>query len=620
MGSPILVLAGAGSGKTRVLTRRVAYLVANGVKPDNILAITFTNKAADEMKTRISQLLGMDVSNLWVGTFHSICARILRIEAERIGIDPRFTIFDESDQLSVIKRCVAESGLDPQIYDPEWLLNSISRAKDELVDPDSMAASARSHRGQNVAKLYAMYQQKLRANNALDFGDLIFCCVTLFARNQDVLQKYQQKFKHILVDEYQDTNHAQYVLVNMLASAHRQLMVVGDDDQSIYRFRGADPRNILEFERDYPDARVIRLEQNYRSTRNILAAASGVIEHNTARKGKKLWTENAKGGRVAVYQARDALDEARFVAKEIAYQAASQGLSLKDFAVLYRTHAQSRPFEQAFMEMGLAYQIIGGLRFYERKEIKDLLSFLRVLYNPLDLVSGFRALTCQKRGIGETTVEKLRNYAEAHGLNFLQLLEQKEKVPALGKAALNRLQAFREKLDWISRRMEEGARAALEAVLEATGYLAELEASDDLQSQARAENVNELLSVAAEMDRGGDGVKKLLENASLLTGIDYFQPDKDAVVMMTLHSAKGLEFPVVFMVGMEEGLFPHVRCMGNGDDIEEERRLCYVGMTRAMKSLYLTYAAERLGSHGIPKVCIPSRFLSEIPRHTVVYL
>lgn len=616
-GGPVLVLAGAGSGKTRVLTHRVAYLVdACAVPPGRILAITFTNKAANEMKERLTGLIGEKVRNLWVSTFHAACVRILRRDIPALGYPRSFLIYDEQDQQSLIRRCLRELNLDEKRYPPRAVAFAIGQAKNQLWTPERLAHEARDLFGHQVARIYHLYQEKLKENQALDFDDLIMQTVLLFREHPAVLEYYQEKFLHILVDEYQDTNHAQYVLVSLLGARHRNVYVVGDPDQAIYRWRGADVRNILEFERDYPEARIILLEQNYRSTQAILDAATAVIRHNPGRKDKNLWTENGYGFPPVGYEAADEGDEARFVAAEILRLCAQEGRSFGDFAVLYRTHAQSRVLEECFLHLGLPYEVYGGLRFYERKEIKDLLAYLRVLANPADTVSLERIINVPRRGVGEVTWVKLLAEASRRGVPLWEVLRQIDTVEGLSRRVKRDVGRFVAFMDELRARREETALTHLvERLLEESGYLAALEADRSEEGRARLENVKEFLSVTLAYDREtaptGKSLDDFLGRLALVTDLDQYRGG-ERVVLLTLHMAKGLEFPVVFLVGLEEGLFPHARALLDPAELEEERRLCYVGMTRARERLYLTWARERT-LYGYSDCNAVSRFVQEIP-------
>lgn len=637
-GGPLLILAGAGSGKTRVLTYRVAYLIKKkGVSPQNVLAITFTNKAADEMKERLKQLLTSRVSQqVWASTFHSACARILRKEAPRLGFKRSFTVYDEADQKRLITGCLKDLDIDPKRYTPASISNAISIAKDELIDAESFlsrsyetcgASKAQNYLDQVVAEVYKLYQQRLFESNALDFDDLIMTTVNLFQLYPSVLEGYQERFQHVLIDEYQDTNHAQYQLVNLLASKHQNLCVVGDDDQSIYQWRGADLRNILEFERDFPKARVVKLEQNYRSTQTILEAAGHVVAHNKGRKPKELWTKNTQGEAIISYQGGDEHDEAAFVAAEIERLKETEKRQHKDFAVFYRVNAQSRVFEEIFMRYGVPYKIVGGVKFYERAEVKDILAYLKAICNPSDTVSLKRIINKPRRGIGKTTVAHLERFAAVQEVTFFEALKEADKSPRLSPQAKKGVQGLVKLLENLRKLKGKkgprtvnlhGPRTLIEKILEKTGYMEELEAERTAESMAKIENVKELVSVAQEFENrtGSSSVDRFLEGISLITDIDVYDEKENAATLMTLHNAKGLEFPVVFIVGLEEGVFPHVRSMTDLAELEEERRLCYVGMTRAEERLYLTCAWSR-NLYGVPVHSTGSRFLREVPEKLI---
>ncbi|MEW5762150.1 MAG: DNA helicase PcrA [Bacillota bacterium] len=610
---PLLVLAGAGSGKTRVLTYRIAYLINHhGVPARHILAITFTNKAAREMRERVEGLLPQAARDLWVATFHATCARILRREIALLGYDPRFAIYDEGDQQTLIRNCLEELNLDERHYPPAAFRNAISWAKNWLVGPEAYAAQATDRYGELVARVYRLYQERLRTNNALDFDDLLFLAVRLFQEYPAVLSRWQDRFRHILVDEYQDTNHAQYVLVNLLAARHRNLFVVGDPDQSIYGWRGADITNILNFERDYPEAKVIKLEQNYRSTARILEAANGVIRHNAARKDKKLWTARGEGPPLVLYCGADEHAEARFVAERVRELVRREGKSYRDFAVLYRTHAQSRVLEEVLLREGIPYTIIGGLRFYERKEIKDVVAYLRVIANPADGLSLVRIINEPRRGIGKVSVQRLFAYARETGLTPVASLAHAEAIPGLTKKVAAAMVELGTLLAEFA--AHPGPVTALvREVYDRTGYWQALVNERTVEAETRMENLLEFLTVTQTFDASTGGtLSEFLAELALLTDLDRYDERADAVTLMTLHSAKGLEFPVVFLVGMEESIFPHARALYEPRELEEERRLCYVGITRAQERLYLTHCAQRMlyGRYGENR---PSRFLEEIP-------
>jgi ATP-dependent DNA helicase UvrD/PcrA len=617
---PLLILAGAGSGKTRVLTYRIADLIrTRGVAPSQILAVTFTNKAAGEMQGRLSGLLGPQISRaLWIGTFHAIGSRILRRSGALLGIDPRFVVYDDDDQRALMREVIRALNVDERQFPPASVLAEVGRAKNAFVDHVAFAQRAETVREEVIGRLYAAYERRLGESRALDFDDLLVWPVRLFREHAAVLADYQARFQHILVDEYQDTNHIQYLLVNLLAGRHRNLCVVGDDDQAIYRWRGADVRNILEFERDYPEARVVALEQNYRSTRRILGVAAAVISHNPHRHTKTLWTENPEGEAVTLYEAFDGYDEARYVGDQIRAHSAAGGRA-GDVAILYRTHAQSRQFEEMFLRMGIPYQIVGGLRFYERAEIKDMLAYLRAAYNTADDASLRRVLNVPRRGIGDTTVRRLEAWARAEGVLLWDALHRAGDagVGAPARKAIEEFVGIVESLASLAAALP--AREILERALEITGYrrLLEEEGTDD--AQARLENLTELAAVAQEVEAmtGEASLEAFLQHLALQTDVDTYREREDRVTLMTLHSAKGLEFPVVALVGLEEGLFPHARAVEEEGSLEEERRLCYVGMTRAQSRLLLTYARQRT-AYGAALPSLPSRFLAEIPPESLV--
>lgn len=610
---PLLILSGAGSGKTRVITHRIAYLIkAKGISPFNILAVTFTNKAAGEMKVRLERLIGLSARAVWVGTFHATCARILRKKIERIGYSSSFTIYDESDQAGLMREVMRELNLSERNYNPRSILSAISRAKNELIDPDQYAASATEYFETIVAKLYKEYQSRLRANNALDFGDLIMLCVKLFDDHPDVLERYQERFRYILVDEYQDTNHAQYRLVNLLAAKHRNICVVGDDDQGIYSWRGADIRNILDFERDYPETKVVKLEQNYRSTQRILEAAYHVISQNRYRKDKRLWTENDPGDKLIIYEAEDEAEEGDFIADEIKHLV-GKGLRFGEIALFYRINAQSRTLEEAMRRAGIPYTIVGNVRFYDRKEIKDVLAYLRVMVNRNDSVSLRRIINVPPRRIGDTSIRRLTEYAERNILTLYEAMRAaaRGEVPSVGRAQ-KQIADFIELIDSFD--ISLPPTQIIRELLERTDYIGYLLQERTPEAESRVENVRELLSATEEYEERTEepSLAGFLEEVSLVTGTDELE-EGDNVVLMTLHSAKGLEFDVVFITGMEEGLFPHQRSFDSEAELEEERRLCYVGITRARKRVYLTRASRRR-LFGYEMYSIPSRFLDEIPQ------
>ena len=617
---PLLILAGAGSGKTRVLTQRIAYLISKGVPPWQILAVTFTNKAAGEMKERVEGLIGPAANSMWVSTFHSACVRILRQDIGELGFEKNFVVFDTQDQLIIIKNILKEMNLSDKTYHPKALLSSISSAKNELIGVDEYQHQAADHFARITAEVYKQYQKKLRGNNGLDFDDLIMLTVRLFNEAPAVLEKYQERFRYIMVDEYQDTNHAQYILINLLASKYQNLCVVGDDDQSIYSFRSADIRNILEFERDFPGVKVIKLEQNYRSTKNILHVANEVIKNNRGRKSKNLWTENYEGEKIQLYQADDERDEARFVAEEIAKLTREEGRKFSDFALLYRTNAQSRSFEEAMMGRNIPYRVIGGVRFYERKEIKDILAYLRLVYNPADKVSLGRIINTPKRGIGEASYDRFLYFLEDNNYTVLEGFEHILEVPSLTSRGIKPLQEFHQLLQsWVSKRDTLSVKDLAEDILQTSGYLMELRNEGTIEAQSRMENLDEFIALTVDFERNSDdkSLAAFLETVALVADIDNYQADSDAVIMMTLHSAKGLEFPAVFLVGLEEGLFPHSRSLLENRELEEERRLCYVGIPRARQRLYITHANMRT-MYGNFNNSIPSRFLMELPKETII--
>ncbi|MBQ7960241.1 MAG: UvrD-helicase domain-containing protein [Clostridia bacterium] len=659
---PLLVIAGAGSGKTTVIIHKIAHLLtfgrayedayvpagledeeieilewfANGeieeipphlwdymkvepVRPYNVLAITFTNKAAAELKARLNAKLGGMGDDVWASTFHSSCVKFLRRDIDRLGYDKSFVIFDTADQQTLIKECLKELDIDSKNFAPKAIGGAISQAKNELITPEDYVQVFRSDYFKSVVgKVYALYQKKLKKYNALDFDDLIMCTVKLFEENPDVLEFYQNKFKYILIDEYQDTNHAQYRLVSLLAAKHRNLCVVGDDDQSIYKFRGADISNILGFEEEFENARVIKLEENYRSTQNILNAANGVIGHNEGRKEKKLWTQNGEGEKVTVYNASNEHDEARFIGNKIE-EFHSEGESYNDFVVLYRMNAESRVVEDTLLRMAIPYKVVGGLRFYDRKEIKDLTSYLRLVQNPTDNVAFRRIVNEPKRGIGDTTVEKILDIAESEGVGALEICRRAPQFQELSRSAA-KIGVFVDVMDALAkdRENEQGLEGFVNCVLEKSGMISALEKDDTVESRTRIENLKEFLSMVQETvkEKPETTLEDLLENISLVADIDSFDEAQETVTLMTLHSAKGLEFKNVFLIGMEEGIFPGVRSLGMDDEMEEERRLCYVGITRAKVRLYMTYTDTRT-LFGTTKYNMMSRFLKEIPKELV---
>jgi DNA helicase-2/ATP-dependent DNA helicase PcrA len=616
---PLLIFAGAGSGKTRVLTHRAAYLIRErGLSPFNILAVTFTNKAANEMKERLQRLLGGRHRELWVGTFHSICSRILRRDGERVGVPTNFVVFDDSDQTALMKDCLRALQLDPEQFVPSRILREISNAKNELIRPrDYFNWRGGRPYDEIVARAYTLYQTRLGENNACDFDDLIDHTVWLFEQHPDLLAGYQDRFHHILVDEYQDINFAQYRFVAQLAEKHRNLCVVGDDDQAIYGWRGADMRIIMRFDQDYPDAKVIKLEQNYRSTQNVLRAAWETIRQNSTRRDKRLWTDAPPGEKIATHRASDEHAEATFVADTIDHLIEHDGCTHRDFAVLYRVNAQSRVFETVFVSRGIPYRIVGGVRFYDRAEVKNILAYLRVLHNPADSVSLKRTINTPPRGIGDKTVERLEQTALERNMTLLDAARHAEAVPELGARAHRAVAQFVSLIDHLRQTMETASLTELtEAVIQQSGYQLSLEQEGTIKARGRLDNIRELLSATGEYEEGADepSVGGFLESVALLTSADMLQEGVDAIPLMTIHSAKGLEFPVVFIVGMEEGLFPLVRATisDNPMELEEERRLCYVGITRAMKRLFLS-SAELRTIFGSTAHTMASRFLGDIP-------
>ena len=617
---PLLILAGAGSGKTRVITRRIAYLIGRrGVQPWQILAVTFTNKAADEMRRRVELLLGARGLTVALGTFHSTCVKILRKWHKELGLRSSFVIYDDADQVSLIRDCLKALDWSERTLNPRGVAARISRAKNELLTPGEYATVANDFMEERTAKIYALYQERLRLSHAVDFDDLLMLAVLLFRDAPHVLSYYQNLWRYVLVDEYQDTNHAQYQIVNFLSRGHGNLTVVGDDDQSIYRWRGADLNNILDFEHDHPGCKVIRLEQNYRSTQNILDAAGGVVAHNIGRKGKTLWTENQAGEPLILYQARDEQAEAEFVVRTIKILAAENGHTLDDFAVFYRTNAQSRVLEDALRREVTPYVIVGGLRFYERKEIKDLLSYLRLVANPDDAQSFKRVVNVPPRGIGQATVNKLEGLAMAERISLWEACKLVGERKILGPKAVK---ALAELVGLIERtRVKAEVTPVPELILELleiTGYLANLKNEGTVEAESRIENLQELVSAAREfMERSEDqSLQAFLDSVALISDIDDLAEGKGVVTLMTLHSAKGLEFPVVFITGMEEGIFPHARSLTDDDELEEERRLCYVGMTRAKARLFLSAALSRR-LYNSDNYNLPSRFLDEVPDQLV---
>ena len=618
---PLLILAGAGSGKTRVLTHRIAYLMEEkGVKPWNIMAITFTNKAAQEMRERVDQIAGFGAESVWVSTFHSSCVRILRRYIDRLGYDNRFTIYDTEDSKTVMKEMIRRLDLDPKIYKERNLLSKISAAKNEMITPNEYEKQVTRWEDRRVGEIYRAYQEQLKKNNALDFDDLLVKTVELFRDCPEALDYYQERFRYIMVDEYQDTNTVQFQFVSRLAARYRNLCVVGDDDQSIYKFRGANIGNILDFEKVFPDAKVIKLEQNYRSTQNILDAANEVIRHNKGRKEKRLWTENGTGDKVNFRQFQSGFEEAEFVAGEIGRKVRTGENHYRDFAVLYRTNAQSRLFEEKFLLANIPYKIVGGVNFYGRKEIKDLLAYMKTVDNSLDDLAVQRIINVPKRGTGAATIGKVEAYAAEQDIHFYDALLEADYIPGLGRAAAKIrpftlfIQSLRSQLEYLS------VKELLEKIIEDTGYVKELEAEDTEEARARIENIDEFISKAADYEASAaePSLSGFLQEVALVADIDSVDDSSDYVLLMTLHSAKGLEFNEVYMAGMEDGLFPSYMTI-TGDDpseLEEERRLCYVGITRARKKLTLTAARQRM-IRGETQYSKTSRFVREIPRELI---
>ena len=619
---PLLILAGAGSGKTRVLTHRIAYLIGErGVNPWNILAITFTNKAAEEMRQRVDNLVGFGAESVWVSTFHSACVRILRRFIDRLGYENHFTIYDTDDQKTLIKEVCRKVDVDTKVFKERSLLSAISSAKNEMILPDEFELNAGGDFAKmKIAKVYREYETQMRANNALDFDDLLVKTVQLLQTQPDVLESYQERFRYIMVDEYQDTNTVQFQLVSLLAGKYKNLCVVGDDDQSIYKFRGANIRNILDFEHEFPDAKVIKLEQNYRSTGNILNAANSVIANNRGRKEKSLWTENGEGELIRLRQFDTAFDEADFIGEDIK-SAVRQGGSYNDSAVLYRTNAQSRLLEEKFIAMNIPYKIVGGVNFYARREIKDLLAYLKTIDNGRDDVAVRRIINVPKRGIGLTTINRIQESATERGIGFYEALLAPELIAGVGRSA-TKLDSFAALIEYFKTLAEEmNITDLLQEVIEKTGYIESLENEDKEEAKTRKENIDELISKAATYEESCQDkdekatLSGFLEEVALVADIDSLDEDQEYVVLMTLHSAKGLEFPRVYLAGMEDGLFPGYMSINAGDreELEEERRLCYVGITRAEQELTLTSARRRM-VHGETQYNPMSRFVKEIPR------
>lgn len=624
---PVLILAGAGSGKTRVLTHRIAYLIREKkVVPTNILAITFTNKAANEMKTRVEKIVGKNISYaMWILTFHSMCVRILRTHIENLGFKRNFVIYDDGDSLRLIKHCMSDLDIDTKQYNPRAISSKISWLKNELIDPKEFSSNATEHFEEIVSRVFKLYQFKLFQNNALDFDDLLIFTVRLFERFPDVLRLFQDQFHYIMVDEYQDTNKAQYEIVRMLADLKKNIFTVGDDDQSVYTWRGADIRNILEFELDYPDAKIIKLEQNYRSTKNILEAANHVVRNNSWRKTKSLWTENEEGNKIIKHQAASEHDEAAFIASEIHRLINEEGRSLNELVIFYRVNAQSRVLEEIFIRYGIPYKIVGGLKFYDRAEVKDILAYLRLIVNPSDSVSLKRVINKPRRGIGKTTVQKMEKYTddqlkESSGLFTLwNSVEQCEKISDLSPRVRKEISNFRNIIERLqSEQQKLNLQELVYLAMELSGLVDELKSEHTVEAEGKLENLEEFFNSVKEFAEDHDEatLEQLLESVSLIADIDKLKEDESSATMMTVHNAKGLEYPIVFLSGMEDGMFPHIRSLYESKQLEEERRLCYVGITRAKEQLYLTHATTR-NLYGGSSYQLQSRFLNEIPDHLI---
>ncbi|BDR68137.1 DNA helicase PcrA [Clostridium tetani] len=614
---PLLILAGAGSGKTRVLTYRIANLINNlNVYPSRILAITFTNKAAEEMRERVRGIVGKEADSMWITTFHSMCVRILRREIDKLGYNKNFAIYDSYDQKVLIKECIKELSLNEKDFDDRSLINKIGQQKDNLISPEKFRREiGDNYRLGKIANVYELYQKKLKNNNALDFDDLIYKTVELFKKNEEILEFYQDKFKYIMVDEYQDTNKSQYELVKLLALKHKNICVVGDDDQCIYAWRGADIRNILDFEKDYPQVKTIKLEENYRSMSNILSAANDVIKNNSNRKIKKLRTSNSQGEKVKVYRANSDIEEAQFVINEIKKLIKEENRTPKDFSILYRTNAQSRIFEEVFMRNKIPYKIVGGLKFYDRKEIKDIMAYLKLINNPLDDVSLKRIINVPKRGIGKSSIEKIENFSREMEECIYSTLLDIDSIGIANRAASSVNKFVSLINSFIRKKDEVKVSVLIEEIIEYTGYMKELQDSKNIEDLSRIENLKELVSAAVDFEISSEDktLSAFLEQIALVSDIDNYDEQSDAVVLMTVHSAKGLEFPAVFMVGMENGIFPGTQSLDDIDEMEESRRLCYVGITRAKEKLYMT-SAERRMVFGRTVFYPESDFIDEISR------
>lgn len=619
---PLLILAGAGSGKTRTIIHRIAHIIdIKAAYPSQILAITFTNKAAGEMRERIASMKIKNSKQIWMSTFHSMCARIMRIHGQWLGYDERFVIYDSDDQKKLIKAIVKEFNLNDKYYSYAYVSSGISEAKNMGISPERhKKENAGDFRREKLSLIYEAYQKKLKANNAMDFDDLIYNTLILFKDFPEILEQYQNRFKYILVDEYQDTNHSQYELVNLLAGKNKNLCVCGDDDQSIYGWRGADITNILDFEKDYPNARVVKLEENYRSSQLILDCANEVIKNNTGRKEKALWTRNESDEKVIITGFNQGYDEALFVVEEIKEMISTNQGKFGDFAILYRTNAQSRLFEEALMRGGLPHQLVGGTGFYSRVEIKDMIAYLNVLNNPLDNINFLRIVNVPKRGIGNATIEKIEEYANFKNYSLMEAFFQIDKIPGLSKGVKNKVKAFNDLIFEFQAVAEtRPISEVIEAIIEKSGYLEMLELGKMEKSENRIENLRELVSAAVDFEKNSDDLSMTayLETVALSSQTDQYDEEEGKVLLMTLHNAKGLEFPIVFLPGLEEGIFPHGRAMDSNEDIEEERRICYVGITRAQKKLYLSWAKER-NLYGRRQLQAPSRFLREIPENACI--
>jgi DNA helicase-2/ATP-dependent DNA helicase PcrA len=611
---PLLILAGAGSGKTRVLTFRVANLIQEEVPAHKILCVTFTNKAATEMKERIHKLVGPGAHGCWIGTFHSTCARFLRQDGESIGLPRDFVVFDDDDQLTLVRETLSELHIDTETYKPRQVLSAISKAKEEMLGPTEFERQATGAEEKTIARIYPVYQKKLWSNHAVDFADLILETVRMLQTRPEVREYYQTRFQHVMIDEYQDVNRLQYELVRLLAAGHRNLCVVGDDDQSVYGWRGADVRFILAFEKDYPEAKVLKLEQNYRSTQVILDAAHHVVQRNKGRRDKRLWTSNDGGEPLMLFAADDEMDEARFIAQTVEGMTEGVKVHYGDFAVLYRTNAQSRVLEDVFRRRRLPYRLVGSLRFYDRKEIRDLIAYLRLLSNPADTLSLRRVINSPARSIGEKSMERLENFATANDLSLLEGMRRAGKIEGLTPRAKAAMLEFMRIIDFVAGYKDTlNVTGILQEIIDKTGFIRALKEENTAENQARIENVQEMVNVTKEYDEQvGGGLTLFLEQMALMSDVDTLKAGADSVVLMTLHAAKGLEFPYVFLSGLEEDVFPHFRARDSNSEMEEERRLCYVGITRAKQKLHLTYARRRT-IFGQTKYQRPSRFIREIP-------